>query len=116
MQETETRQPLKGRDLQKAIIELARRRGWMVAHTPPVRTEHGWRTPVAADGKGWPDLVLVRDRILFREVKGDTDTLKPEQRQWQSALKIAGADVDVWSPEDWTSGRIEDELTRRRVA
>lgn len=111
-----TREPLRGRPLQKAIIDEARLRGWRVAHTPPVKTEFGWRTPVAADGKGFPDLVLVRERILWREVKGDGDKLTSEQTLWQSALALAGQDVGVWTPEDWLSGKISDELRERRVA
>jgi len=109
------RERLKGRDLQKAIIELARRLGWRVGHTPPVKTERGWRTPVAADGKGFPDLVLVRERVVWAEVKGDTDRLKREQQDWHTALRLAGQEVYVWTPEEWVNGDIEATL-RLRVA
>lgn len=54
------------------IIELARILGWRVAHFRPAQTRHGWRTPVAADGKGFPDLVLVRERVIYAELKVGT--------------------------------------------
>jgi hypothetical protein len=51
------------------VIELAHLFGWRVAHFRPAMTKHGWRTPVSADGKGFVDLVLVRDRTIFVELK-----------------------------------------------
>jgi hypothetical protein len=42
---------------QSVVIEVARLTGWRVAHFRAARTAHGWRTPVTADGAGWPDLV-----------------------------------------------------------
>jgi hypothetical protein len=110
---TTAHEPLKGRELQKAIIELARRLGWKVAHTPPIATERGWRTAVAADGKGFPDLVLVRDRVIVAEVKGDSDRLRPEQKQWLSAFRMAGIPAHVWTPQSWRSGEIERILKAR---
>lgn len=104
------REPLKGRPLQKGIIDLARRLGWRVAHFPPVPTERGWRTPVAADGKGWLDLCLVRERVIYAEVKGDTDRLRREQQSWVDALRLAGQEVYVWTPDDWLDGTIEGLL------
>lgn len=104
---------LKGRPLQKGIIELAHRLGWRVAHTPPIKGEHGWRTAVAADGKGFPDLVLVRERVVWAEVKGDSDRMRPEQLDWQTALRLAGQEVYVWTPDDWAGGAVEDVLRRR---
>lgn len=107
------RERLAGRDLQKGIIELARRHGWIAAHFTAVRTDHGWRVPVAADGKGFPDLILVRDRLIAAEVKGDGDTLRPEQKRWHSALLIAGVEAHVWTPALWLDGTIESVLASR---
>lgn len=107
--------PLKGRELQKGIIELARRLGWKVAHTPPVETVRGWRTPtLGAEGKGFPDLLLVRDRVIVAEVKGDTDRMKPEQHEWLTAFRFAGVAAHVWTPEEWRSGEIERVLQARQ--
>lgn len=107
-----------GRTLARAIIDRARELGWTVAHFPPVQTAHGFRVPVGADGKGWPDLVLVKGRVLFREVKGGVKgkqsvRLRPDQAKWQSALALAGADVGVWTLQDWHDGTIEEELRSR---
>lgn len=104
---------MKGRELQHAVIDCAHRFGWKVAHTPPVHTERGWRTAVAADGKGFPDLLLVRDRVIVAEIKG-TDRLSREQKEWLSAFRMAGIAAHVWTPKEWESGEIEDILRARR--
>lgn len=59
---------------------------------------------------GWPDLVLVGSRIIFRELKSATGTLRPEQRDWRDVLQAAGEDWAIWRPIDLESGRIEAEL------
>lgn len=105
---------MKGRELQRAIIDCARRLGWRVAHFPPVPTERGWRTPVAADGKGFLDLILLRERLVVAEVKGDTDRLRPEQQVWIDAWSLAGIPVYIWTPEGWASGNIEAVLRWRQ--
>lgn len=90
-------------DFQRAVIQLAQVTGWRVAHFRPAQNARGdWRTPVAADGAGWPDLVLVRGhRLLFRELKTEAGKLTLEQLAWGEALKAAGADWGVWRPSDW---------------
>src|SRR4051794_27414866 len=45
---------------QDQVIEIAHIYRWRVAHFRPAQTSRGWRTPVAADGMGFPDLVLIR--------------------------------------------------------
>ncbi len=107
---------LRGRPLQKGIIEVARRFGWKVAHTPPIQTERGWRTAVAADGKGFPDLLMVRERVLVAEIKGDGDRLTEEQAAWIAAFASAGVEAHVWTPKDWREGRVEEALARRLEA
>ena len=98
-------------DLQDAVIELAHLLNWRVMHQRPGLTQSGhWRTATQGDGRGWPDLVLVRERVLYRELKSDRGTLSVEQQDWIHALKLAGQDVDVWRPADWTSGEIERVL------
>lgn len=64
------------RDLQNAVIQCAQLLGWRVAHFRPARVMRGGReiyeTPIAADGKGFPDLVLVNRRhrrLMFVELK-----------------------------------------------
>lgn len=107
------RRPLRGKPLQKGIIQLGRQLGWRVAHFPPIRVEWGYQTPVAADGRGFPDLILVRDRVVIAEVKGDGDSVKPHQQVWLDAFAMAGQEVYVWTPRDWAEGVIERILTTR---
>ena len=109
-----SRQRISGRTLQKSIVAEARKRGWRVAHFMAVQTKsRGWTVPVAADGKGFPDLVLVRDRVIYAEVKGDGDSLRPEQREWLDALRLAGEECYVWGPRDWVDDSIRYILDRR---
>lgn len=99
------------RDLQAAVIELAGVLKWQVAHFRPAMTAAGnWVTPVAADGKGFVDLVLVRNRVLFVELKSQIGKLKPEQSEWGARLLLAGATYFIWRPVDWYSGEIDRAL------
>lgn len=93
---------------ERAVVDLAQLLGWRVAHFRPARTGSGWSTPVAYDGAGWPDLVLVRgDRALFRELKVGTRKLAAEQLVWLDALHEAGLDANVWRPSQWDEIREE---------
>jgi hypothetical protein len=91
-------------ELTKEVIRIAHDYGWLVCrfHRLPVpragRTE--WRTAVGADGKGFPDLTLVRERIVYAELKMKGRYAKPEQRTWIAQLKRAGAEVYVWRDDD----------------
>lgn len=88
--------------LQAQVIDLARFRGWRVAHFRPAMTTQGWRTAVSADGAGFPDLVLVReDRLMAVELKSERGWLTDEQAAWLLALQQAGVETHVWKPADW---------------
>ena len=102
-----------GKDLQKLVIAKAHELGWKVAHFPPVRGMDGWRSAVAADGKGFPDLLLLRDRQIIAEIKGDSDRLRSDQADWLTAFRMAGIAAHVWTPASWESGEIERVLTAR---
>jgi hypothetical protein len=99
-------------ELLKGVIDVARILGWRVAHFRAAMTKHGWRTAVQADGAGWPDLILVRERLLVRELKCGKNTLSAEQAAWLEALRAAGVDAGVWTEHAWLSGEIEAELRR----
>lgn len=101
------------RELQRGVIDVARLLGYRVAHFRPALTGRGWRTPVQADGTGFPDLVLCgRGQVLFRELKVRGNTLTAEQAAWLTELRSAGADVGVWTDADWFAGLIEADLRR----
>ena len=117
-----------GKMLQDAIAELARRLGYKVAHFHTSQVSKGaWATPAKYDAKGFPDLILARPRpnnsmaparLLFVEVKGDRDRLRPEQHDWLDWLRgctggerdHVRVDVRVWTPLEWESGAIERAL------
>lgn len=68
-------------------------------------TSLGWRLvyhTLRSKGSrpGFPDRVLVRDRVIFAELK--TETGKPSDRQhaWLTGLAAAGAEVYLWRPSD----------------
>lgn len=107
-----TRLRLNGSDLQDAIVDLARTLGWRAAHFAAARTKDGWRTPARYDAAGWPDLTLVRERVVFIEVKGDGDSLRPEQQAWIDQLEAAGQEVYVATSRMWRDGVVDDVLKR----
>ena len=89
-------------ELLASILEVAEILKWLTYHTHDSR-----RSPA-----GFPDLVLVREhRILYRELKRSPapGLVTPAQREWLHRLRAAGADVDVWTPQDWPS-RVIAEL------
>ena len=93
---------------QRLVIDAAQRLGWYVAHFRPARTESGWRTPVEADGAGWPDLVMLRrGRCVVAELKTMSGRTTENQDRWIDRfgavqLTSSGAvTVHVWKPSDW---------------
>lgn len=63
---------------------------------------------------GFPDSVIVGNYLMFRELKSDAEGARPtkDQRIWLGALTDAGYDAGLWYPEDWRSGRIQNEIKR----
>ena len=91
------------REFQKAIIEYAELKGWMV-YAVIDRRNYAKRT-----SKGFPDLTLVRyGRLVFAELKSSTGKLSFDQEKWIKALTFAGKqmltrkfEVYVWWPKDY---------------
>ncbi len=94
----------------KAVLSLAKLNGWRTAHFRPAQTKRGnWVTAVQGDGKGFPDLVMVRLRggLIFAELKRDSSSkTTPDQDVWikdltdieyQSSFVVR---VYVWRPSD----------------
>lgn len=108
---------MNGKQLQDAIVDLAHLNGWIAAHFRNARTASGGHvTAVAYDGKGYPDLTLVRERVVFIEVKGDGDRLRPDQEVWIERLGLAGQEVYVATPSMWLDGLLDPVLKRRAHA
>ena len=103
------------KEFQATVVEYAQARGWKVAHFRPAMTSRldkkgkpVWVTPVQADGEGFVDLVLVRFRIVYAEVKSETGKLSKQQEGWRDAIVEAGGEWYCWKPSDWPE--IEDVL------
>jgi hypothetical protein len=91
-------------DFAKVILGVAKDCGWRTAHFRPARTAKGWRTAVAGDGKGFPDLILIRKRparIIVAELKSGTGRTTPEQAEWLDAFEAVGIEQYTWVPADW---------------
>lgn len=73
------------------VIDYARMFRWRAYHTFNSRRSE----------PGFPDLVLVRRRLLFAELKADNGTVSQAQAEWIAALQDAGEEVYVWRPKDW---------------
>lgn len=93
--------------LQTCVIDLARCYHWRVAHFRAARTDKGYRTPVSADGAGFPDLLMLRNgRLLVAELKSETGKVAKRQEEWLEAFYWADAETVTWRPADWHSGEI----------
>lgn len=89
-------------DFQSAVIALAKTLGWEVFHVRDSR-----RQQMVA----FPDLVLVRERVLFRELKRTGRTPTIPQQAVLDMLTAAGQDAACWTPDDWE--QVRGELVRR---
>lgn len=82
------------KEWQKEVVLLARTLKWRhVYHTfDSRRSSHGF-----------PDLVLVRERVVWLELKREgrrAGRLTEQQREWLLALRYAGAEAYVVRPSD----------------
>jgi hypothetical protein len=75
---------------QRQLVDLARQLGWTVYHTYDSRRSQ----------PGFPDLVLVRDRVLYVELKREQGKLTDAQAGWLDKLIAAGAEAYCWRPRD----------------
>ena len=89
------------KDFQAAVVEYARLNGWLCYHTYDSRRSE----------PGFPDIVAVRERSVFIELKSEIGRLSIDQDKWLTRLEKAGAEVHVWKPSDWPE--IEATLKRR---
>ena len=88
-------------DWQAHVIELAETLGWSHYHTYDSRRST----------EGFPDLVLVRERVVFAELKREDGKLTSDQVAWVNDLLRANAEVYVWRPSD--RDQVAQVLSRR---
>lgn len=102
---------MKEKELQKAVIDVLHHYRWKVSHFHAVPVQRGattvWMTPAQADGKGFPDLVAVRERLIVVELKLHGKQRKPEQVEWAKALELAGVEYHLWTDRDYLDGLID---------
>ena len=90
------------RDFQQQVISLARLNRWTIAHFHDSRRQVRPKVFVGdKDAAGFPDLVCVRERVVFAELKAEYGKLSASQERWFKALALAGAEVYVWRPSSW---------------
>jgi hypothetical protein len=79
------------KEWQRQVVQLAEQLGWKRAyHVYDSRRTHS----------GWPDLVLVRDRIVYLELKTEKGKLSDAQKGWLQDLTAAGGEAYVARPSD----------------
>lgn len=81
----------------------------------PAAKRHGWKCYFTWNSRhspsGYPDLTMVRERVIWAELKSDKGTVSPDQHEWLTALTNAGCECYVWKPGD--EAEIERILSRR---
>lgn len=92
--------------LQDAVMGLADVLGLRAFHSTDSRRD---------TAAGFPDLVLVGNRVLFVELKRQDGRLRPEQRAWLESLAAAeGVIAVVWRPSSLLDGTIQTALRGMR--
>jgi len=92
-------------DFQRRVIDLAGSLGWTCLHLPRVamrRRGELVHLTATVGGRGYPDLTLFRDRVVYAELKAAGGRLRPEQAKWRDRIRAAGGEWHLWKPADWT--------------
>jgi hypothetical protein len=76
---------------QGTVLQLAELLGWEWYHTQDSRRSK----------RGFPDLVLARERIVYAELKMPGKKPSVHQVHWHERIKAAGGEAYFWWPKDW---------------
>lgn len=87
---------------QREVIRLAQQHKWRVAHFRTAMNKRGhYMTPVAADGAGFPDLLMIRgQRVIAAELKTNKGRTSAQQKQWLAAFEETPVETFLWRPRD----------------
>jgi hypothetical protein len=86
---------------QKLITDYADAHGWLWYHVTDSRK----------DKAGFPDLVLVRERVIFAELKRSGGRTTTDQDTWLSALRATDqVEVYLWHASEETWAEVEATL------
>lgn len=84
--------------LKEQVLAIARANGWKVFHLT-----HDRRGRSTAKGSGYPDLTCAKvvgfPRVVFIELKRETEDLDPDQVEWAAAL--GGSSTGSYDPVRW---------------
>jgi len=83
--------PISEKDFRQQILDLAELCGWKCYFT--------WNS--IHSPAGFPDLILVREKIIFAEIKSEKGKLSDAQKEWRDALENTGGEYYCWKPSDW---------------
>lgn len=86
-----SRNPNSEYQFQLQVCDAAQKLGWF----PVYHFETRGSVP------GWPDLTLIKERIVYAELKDKYGKLSFYQEDMLTRLREAGAEVYVWRPQDW---------------
>lgn len=91
-------------DLLPRIRVLADREGWRGLHTyNALGPDHGLH------------IILVREVVIFADLRDEGDPITESQQRWRDALNATGSvETYVWCPDDWDA--IKTRLTTQRTA
>ncbi len=85
------------------VRKLAKTNGWLCYHTHDSRKSE----------EGFPDVVLVRDVVIFAELKSRTGKPSHAQAIWLRMLeRTHQVEVYLWRPQDMA--QVTERLTRRQ--
>lgn len=81
------------KQLQRAVMDVARITAWMAYHTQDSRRSE----------PGFPDCIFVRGgRMVIAELKTETGKVTKAQTAWLDAMRqVPGVEVYIWRPSDW---------------
>ena len=90
------------REFQNLVVD------WCLWHRLLVYHTHDSRRSQA----GFPDLVIVGNRVIWVELKSEKGRLSLPQNEWLTRLHRAGQETYLWRPADWPAAQqILDSLT-----
>ena len=78
------------KEWQAQVVQLARMFGWKHFHPYDSRRS----------AHGYPDLTLVRDRVVFLELKAERGKPTAAQKEWLRAMLDAGCEAYIARPAD----------------
>ncbi len=92
-------------DFMHQVIDLAHFFNWTVAHFRSVRVQKKngdikYMTPVHADGLGFPDLLLVKKKVIVAELKVGNNKPSKQQQTWLLRFDNARVEAYLWYPKD----------------